>query len=262
MADLPEWYTNALAVVSGLVVGSFVNVIIARLPERQSLVHPRSRCPGCGAKIAWYDNIPVLSYLLLRGKCRHCKSRISVRYPVVELLTALLFLATKIRFGWSLALILRDWPFVTLLVAITFIDLAHRIIPDRLSLPGLAIGLATSWMVSEPGWPLSLAGAALGFGVFFFFAWLYERMTGRSGLGGGDIKLLAMLGAFLGPEGVITVIFASSVIGSVVGISGGLLSKEKNLMGVAIPYGPFLVIGALYYYLLGDLIWLPFTIPT
>jgi leader peptidase (prepilin peptidase) / N-methyltransferase len=250
---LPPALASAFAIGAGLIVGSFLNVVIARLPHGQSLARPRSRCPGCGAAIAAYDNVPVLSYLLLRGRCRSCRAPISVRYPVVELLTALLFQATHLKFGLTPLLLARDWPFVSLLVAITFIDLDLRIIPDRLSLPGLLLGLATAALTPGLGLLPALAGAALGFGLFYGMAWLYLRLTGRSGLGGGDVKLLAMLGAFVGPLGVLVTVMVSSIVGSVAGIAWGVAHRaEGGIMKSAIPFGPFLVVGALYYYLLND----------
>ena len=272
MGILPNWLTNGSSVALGLVIGSFINVIVARLPYRQSIVRPRSRCVKCKKSIPWRDNIPVVSYVLLRGKCRYCKKAISIRYPVIEILTALLFLAANIRFGWSPLLFLRDWPFLMLMVCITFIDLEHRIIPDPLSLGGLALGLLTGWITFTtqspisnplyPGWLSSILGAAFGFTVFYSLAWGYLKLTGRSGLGGGDIKLLAMLGAFLGPSGVFATIFISSIFGSIVGISWALIQGKKKLMRLSIPYGPFLVVGALYYYLLGDFLWFQFMTPT
>jgi leader peptidase (prepilin peptidase)/N-methyltransferase len=259
---LPLWFTNLLSISVGLVVGSFLNVVVARLPHGKSVVRPRSSCPQCGFSIAFYDNVPVLSYLALRGRCRGCKAPISVRYPIIELITALLFLASAVRFGFTWVLVVRDWPFLALLVAITFIDLEHRIIPNELSLGGLALGLATSWADPTLGVLSSVIGAAVGFGVFYALAWTYQALAKKSGLGGGDIKLLAMLGAFIGPLGVFTTILISSVVGSLIGLTWAWVSQRRNIMGTSIPYGPFLVIGALYYYLLGDLVWLPFTSPT
>lgn len=245
----------------GLMVGSFLNVVIYRLPRGESVVRPRSRCPSCRAKIRWFQNIPVLSYLALRGRCASCGARILLIYPVVELLTAFAFLIAVQRFGVEPIVFIRDIPFLCLLIAITFIDLEHRIIPDALSLGGLAWGLVTSW--AAPGFSAldSIMGAGLGFGFFFGFAWLYERITGRSGLGGGDVKFIAMLGAFLGPGGVLFTMLASSVIGSVVGIAVGLASREANLMRTSIPYGPFLALGALIYAFIGEELWRLFTIP-
>lgn len=259
---IPEWYVNTLVIVFGLLIGSFLNVVIARLPDRKSLVHPPSACPKCSHRIRWYENIPVLSFLALRGKCRGCRVPISFRYPVVELLCALLFITVKIRFGWSWLLVVRDFPFVAILLAITFIDLERRLIPDPLSLGGLVLGLATAHFTPGIGLPSSIGGAALGFSLFYAIAWYYQWRTGRAGMGGGDIKFLAMLGAFLGPMGVLTTVFVSSVLGTVLGISYAWIQQrrtggEGSLMKVSLPYGPFLVIGGLYSYLLGEL-WSPF----
>ena len=256
LATLPSGLTSLFSMMIGLVIGSFLNVVVARVPQKKSLIHPPSHCPGCEQPIRWWDNIPVLSYVALRGRCRKCKTRISIRYPVIELLTGLLFLAAKIQFGFGFLLFIRDWPFIAILVAITFIDLEHRIIPDPLSLGGLVLGLATSWFDPRIGLQASLIGAVVGFGFFYSIAWIYHRITGRSGLGGGDIKLLAMFGAFLGPMGVLTSIVISSIFGSIVGVSWGLLQKNRkdDLMSFAIPYGPFMVVGALYYFLFGDLL--------
>jgi len=260
---IPDWFVNVFVAIFGLLIGSFLNVVIARLPERKSLVRPGSACPKCGHALHWYENIPVLSYLALRGRCRGCRVPITVRYPLVELLTGLLFLAVKLRFGLSILLLIRDLPFVAILVAITFIDLETRLIPDPLSLGGLILGLATSPFTPGLGIPSSIGGAALGFVVFYAIAWYYQWRTGRAGMGGGDIKFLAMLGSFLGPLGVLTTVFISSVVGTVLGLTYAWASRrnaggEGSLMKVSLPYGPFLVIGALYTYLLGDLVWSPF----
>lgn len=245
----------------GLIIGSFLNVVIHRLPRGKSVVRPGSSCPSCRKKIKWYDNFPVFSYLALRGRCRHCRHTISIRYPLVELITALLFFAVFEKFGWGPLLFVRDWPFVAGLIAVAFIDLDHRIIPDEISLGGLVLGLITAGWVPGLGWVPSILGAALGFGLFYGFAWLYEKITGRSGLGGGDIKLLAMLGAFLGSAGVFYTVLLSSVLGSIVGISWALIAKQGRVMTVAIPYGPFLVVAALMYYFWGDQIWFQFMRP-
>jgi len=263
-------FQNIFVVCLGLVIGSFLNVVIVRLPQGKSVVKPRSQCGGCHTIISWYDNVPVISFLILGGKCRKCKAAISVRYPVIEIVTAFLFYGCFLRFGWDWLLVLRDWPFVSILVAITFIDLEHRIIPDVLSLGGLVLGLTTAYFVPDLGLFSSFIGAAVGFGLFYGLAWAYYWKTGKHGLGGGDVKLLAMLGAFLGLDGVLWTILASSVTGSFVGLIWGLAQKKKGsseadggLLGVAIPYGPFLVVGALSFYLLRELIsqWFPFMTP-
>lgn len=265
MESIPIWLTYLVSIVFGLVMGSFLNVVVARLPHNQSIVHPRSRCVHCKKPIRVWDNLPVFSYLVLAGKCRYCKKSISLRYPVIEILTAVLFLTARIRWGWSLSLFYRDWPFLMILLSVTFIDLEHRIIPDALSLGGLVLGLLTCMSPSGDGmglgWERSFLGAFFGFFSFYSLAFIYQKIAGRSGLGGGDIKLLAMLGAFLGPAGVFATIFISSIFGSLVGISWALFTNKKNLMKLTIPYGPFLVVGGLYYYFLGDVLWFQFMTP-
>lgn len=258
---LPDSFTQGISLGTGLIFGSFVNVLVARLPKNQSIVFPGSRCPSCKKTIRWWDNIPLLSYLFLGGKCRHCRKKISIRYPVIEFLTATLFLAARARWGWGPCLWFRDWPFLVLLMTITFIDLEHRIIPDPLSLGGLVLGLATCWLNPELGFVKSMVGAASGFGIFYTVAWIYWKITGRAGLGGGDIKLLAMIGAFLGFSGVFATIFISSIFGSLIGILWALATRKKSVMKFSIPFGPFLVVGALYFYLLGDLLWFQFMTP-
>jgi leader peptidase (prepilin peptidase)/N-methyltransferase len=261
ISQLPDWLWKAFVIVFGLIIGSFLNVVIARLPHGESIIRPSSRCPSCSQPIAWYDNIPVLSYLLLRGKCRRCSASISVRYPVVELLCAVLFLAVAMKFPPSWLLVARDWPFVAMLLAITFIDIDHRIIPDELSLGGLVLGLLTAYWVPGFGLWSAVFGALLGYGVFFLMSWFYYRWKGKIGLGGGDVKLLAMMGAYLGPAGVFHVVLISSLAGSLIGLSYAFVLQRRgqtdSLMAVAIPFGPFLVIGALYVYLLGDVLGLP-----
>jgi leader peptidase (prepilin peptidase)/N-methyltransferase len=258
---MPDFLPPSLIVVLGLVMGSFLNVVIARLPAGRSVVWPGSACPECGQAIRWFDNVPLVSWLLLlRGRCRACRKPISVRYPVVEFLTALLFYAMFRKIGWESRLFFRDLPFVSLAVAITFIDLDLRIIPDRLSLPGIVLGLGSSFFVGALG--DSLAGAALGFLGFYGLSWGFYQLTGRVGLGGGDIKLLAMIGAFIGVQGVLTTILVSSILGTVIGLIWGLATRQGQLMRVSIPYGPFLLLGALADYFLRDLLWLPFMIPT
>ncbi len=253
--------TYLIGFCSGLIIGSFLNVVIIRLPQHQSLIRPGSSCPQCRKKICWWDNVPLLSYAFLGGRCRFCKKKISFRYPMIEFLTGLVFLAAFVHSGWSPILVLRDWPFLAILIAVTFIDIEHRIIPDELSLGGLIFGLLTGWTHPELGWIRSILGASLGFSFFYGVAWLYYQWRGHSGLGGGDIKLLAMLGAFLGPEGVFVTVLVSSVFGSVVGLAWGMAMGRKNMMKLSLPYGPFLATGGLFYYFFGDSLWLQFMTP-
>lgn len=267
----------AFATALGLILGSFANVTIARLPRGRSIVTPRSHCPRCKKMIAWYDNVPLVSYGLLLGRCRHCKKPISPRYPLVEALVAVVFLAATLRYGLTPLTVLRDFPFLLGLVCILFIDVDHRIIPDEFSLGGMVWGLLTSfafpWLLpfdspqlSErlvTDWMQAFAGAALGFGLFYGLAWTYAKVRGRTGLGGGDVKLLGAVGAFLGVQGVLATVLVSSVTGSVLGILLAVTGSrsKKGFLQLKIPFGPFMVLGAMFYYFLGDLLWLPLVRP-
>lgn len=236
------------AFVLGAVVGSFLNVCIYRLPAGKSIVSPPSACPGCGNRIRWYDNVPIVSWFLLRGRCRHCRAPIAWRYPLVEALNGLLTLLLFHKFGPTFAF-LALFVFCSSLVAITFIDLDHQIIPDEISLPGIVLGFVCSFFLPWTGWLTSLLGILLGGGSLFLVAWGYEKLTGKEGMGGGDIKLLAMMGAFLGWRSVPFIIFAASLVGSVIGIAAMLIQKKDGKL--AIPFGPFLAFGALLYIFYG-----------
>jgi len=239
-----EW----MGFIFGLVIGSFLNVCIHRLPSSQSIVHPRSRCPQCGHLIRVYDNIPVLSYLILRGRCRDCGARISLRYPVVELLSGAFAAMAVARFGLGWQALLM-YALIAAFLVITFIDLDHRIIPDVITLPGIPIGLAASFgpgMIS----PLeALLGILAGGGSLFLVAWGYQLVTQREGMGGGDIKLLAMIGAFIGWKGVLLTIFIASLTGTLAGMA--LIFRRRGDMKLAVPFGPFLAVGAIAYLFMG-----------
>jgi leader peptidase (prepilin peptidase)/N-methyltransferase len=235
--------------VFGMVVGSFLNVCICRMPKNESIISPPSHCPYCSYQIRWYDNIPLLSYLLLRGKCRGCSAHISLQYPLVELLNGILTLFLFLRFGPTLefaALFL----FCSALVVITFIDIEHQIIPDEISLPGIVVGFVLSFFLKGNTWLNSLLGILLGGGSLLLVAYSYQRLTGKDGMGGGDIKLLAMMGAFLGWKAMPFIIFASSLFGSIIGVSIMLLQKKDSKL--AIPFGPYLAFGALLYIFYGE----------
>jgi len=239
---------SIFAFILGTVVGSFLNVCICRLPEGKSIVSPPSACPKCGQQIRWYENIPIISFLVLRAKCRSCSLPISWRYPLVEALNGLLTLLLFLKFGVSLSF-LALFIFCSSLVVITFIDLDHQIIPDEISLPGIVIGFLFAIFLPWNGWFNSLLGILLGGGSLFLVAWGYEKLTGKEGMGGGDIKLLAMMGAFLGWSSVLFIIFAASLIGSVIGITAMLVQKKDGKL--AIPFGPFLAFGAILYIFYG-----------
>ena len=228
----------------GLCVGSFLNVCIFRLPAEKSIVRPASACPHCGQTIRWYDNIPLISYILLRGRCRGCRAPISIRYPIVELLSGLFALAVFARFGLHLQALVY-FIFIAALLVITFIDIDHRIIPDVISLPGIVLGLVFSFMIPRLDWLNALMGILVGGGILLAIAWGYHLITGKEGMGGGDIKLLAMIGAFLGWQGVLFTIMGASLIGTLVGLT--LMLKARKGIKLAIPFGPFLAIGAIVY---------------
>lgn len=240
--DTPPYLIFACVGILGLIWGSFFNVCISRIPLEESVVFDRSRCPKCKASIPWHFNIPLLSYLILRGKCAACKSSISIQYPIVELFTAILYVALVHQFGLTWACFAYV-VFASMLLIISVIDLHHRIIPDSLSLSGAALGLLVSHWLPGNSFFSSCLGLLIGGGVFLAVAWLYEKITKREGLGGGDIKLLGMIGAWLGIESILPVIILSSAIGSIVGISVMILNKSD--FKAEIPFGPFLAGAAL-----------------
>ncbi len=240
---------SAILFVFGLLLGSFGNVVIHRLPLGESVVRPRSRCPGCRQPIAWYDNVPVFSWLLLRGKCRKCSQAISVRYPLVELITGCLFVAILQKYGisWTtLELLIFSWS----LVIVSFIDIDHMILPDVFTLSGVAIGLVGAALNPEREFLPSLVGVLFGGGFLWLIAYLYLVFRKEEGMGGGDIKLLAWIGALLGWTALPFVVLLSSILGAAVGL--GLALRRKAGLRSAIPFGPYLALGALVYILGGD----------
>ena len=237
----------ALAVF-GLVIGSFLNVCIHRLPKRKSIVSPPSQCPHCGYVLRWYDNIPVVSYVALGGRCRGCKARISPRYPIVELITMLVFVAHGLVFGLDIMLVPR-LLFACALIVLFAIDLEHHLLLDVITLPGIVVGLLFSLML-PPGILSAIIGVLVGGGVLWLIGEAYYRYAGEEGMGGGDVKMLAMIGAFLGWKlAVLTLVF-SSLAGSVVGLI--VIASRRGGMKYALPYGTFLAIGALVASLFGD----------
>ncbi len=243
---IPYHLLITAALVLGAVIGSFLNVVIGRLPAQmagaaESIAWPASRCPLCRTKIRWYDNIPLASFVVLLRRCRACNEKIAWRYPLVESMMALLSLGLLLRLGLSL-----DWLvyliFSAALLAIFFIDYDHQLIPDVISLPGIILGFAASFILSGLDWQSSGLGILLGGGSFYLVAQGYYLLTGRDGMGGGDIKLLAMLGAFLGWQALPFIILASSALGLVVGI-GAMIRQGKGGKSV-ISFGPFLVMAA------------------
>ena len=240
------------SIILGAVVGSFLNVVILRLPaEGESIVYPASRCPKCLHPLQWYDNIPIISFMLLKKRCRYCGIAISWQYPLVELAMALLSLALVLKFGFSPALPIY-FIFSAALLVVIVIDIYHKIIPDSISLPGIVIGFAFSFINPVITWQESGIGLLIGGGVLYAVAAGYYLFTKREGMGGGDIKLLAMIGAFLGWQSLPFVVFGSSILGALVGI--GAMVKQKKGGKTMIPYGPFLSIAALLYMFYRELI--------
>ena len=232
----------------GLCIGSFLNVCIYRLPESKSIVHPRSMCPNCDTLIPFYDNIPLFSYLWLKGQCRRCKVKISMRYPMVELLGGLVALGTYLRFGLTIETLIY-YVFIAALLVVTFIDLDHRIIPDVITLPGIPICFAASFALPDITYKDALLGILVGGGSLFLVAWVYTILTKKEGMGGGDIKLLAMMGAIVGWQGVLFTIFVASLVGTLAGLAV-MLQSHKGLK-LAVPFGPFLSIGSITYIFFG-----------
>jgi leader peptidase (prepilin peptidase)/N-methyltransferase len=240
----------ALVVLLGLVIGSFLNVLIYRIPLRKQFVSGRSVCPNCRQAIKWYHNIPVLSYLVLRGRCAYCKARISFRYPLVELLNGLAYLYFFWRFGWTVELAVFAFLASALLV-IFFVDLDHQIIPDLITLPGMVIGLGVSFAPGGIGILPSLIGLLVGGGSLYLVALLGDWLFKKESMGGGDIKMAAMLGAFLGWQKVIFVFMASAVIGLVVSVAIMAVSAKLRKTRL-VPFGPFIAIAAMLAIVWGD----------
>ena len=240
-AELP-WLLPAFAAVLGLVWGSFTNVLIHRLPLGESIVSPRSRCPGCKNLVASYDNIPVLSFIVLRGRCRHCDARISFRYPAIELVVGASSLLSFLRHGPSLEYVV-EFAFVTAMVALIFIDFDHQILPDTITLSGIALGLVLAWPREAITLVDALEGAALGGGLLFTVSEVYFRIKKVEGMGFGDVKMMAMVGAFLGWKGVLLTLFLGSFTGSIVGLA--VIGLSGGDMKTKLPFGTFLGTGAI-----------------
>lgn len=224
----------------GAVIGSFLNVCIYRLPRGRSVVWPGSACGSCGRALAWYENVPVLSYIALGGRCRTCKASISVRYLIVELLTAAMWAGAWWYYGPSLLLASR-LAFGCALIVLFAIDLEHHLLPNAVTLPGMALGFVFS-LVVEPGWRDSLIGIAVGGGVLWVVGEGYYRLRGEEGLGMGDVKMLAMIGAFLGWKLTLVTLMLASFAGSLAGVL--LIVSGRGGMKYALPFGTFLAMGA------------------
>ena len=277
MSTIPEeslyFIFGLTSFVLGGLIGSFLNVCVHRMPLGLSVVKPRSRCPKCENELAWYDNIPVLSWLVLGAKCRNCKLPISWQYPLVEAITAVLFYLVFLKFGMTIATPIYMLLMASLVV-VTFVDLTDWTIPDEISKGGMPVGIAVAglaMMFPESGLLLdsivmSVAGLALGYGLLWALGEFSLRVLKKPGMGGGDVKLLGMLGTFFGPGGVLLIIILSSVVGSVIGVSSIALSKqfqpkkesedesEEDSINVwhYLPFGPYIVLGAVVHLFFGS----------
>lgn len=235
-------------VAAGLALGSFLNVCIHRLPRRQSVVRPASRCPACGRALRWFENVPLLAWFLLAGRCRTCRARISAVYPLVELITPALLLLLYGQLGWGPLLLVR-LAFTCALVILFVVDLRHRLLPNEITVPGIGVGLAAGIFV-DPGWRAALLGAAAGGGVLWAVAEVHYRVRGEEGLGMGDVKMLAMIGAFLGWQLAFVALLLASVLGSAIGL--GLLALGRVDRSYPLPLGSFLAVGAVTAALAGE----------
>ena len=232
----------------GLILGSFLNVCIVRLPEEESVLTPRSKCPRCGRMVVWYDNIPVLSWLVLKAQCRGCGTRISVQYPAVELAVSAMFVAAVWRYGLSVtALSAAIFGFILLGIAVT--DARHFLIPDEYTWGGLGLGLVLSLAGGLSGFTMALVGAGTGFGLLHLVAWAGEKAFKQEAMGGGDIKMMAMVGAFVGWTGVLLTLFGGALLGVLIFIPL-TLGKEKRL----VPFGVFLAGAAAITFVYGPAI--------
>jgi len=272
---LPPALGYTIAGIFGALIGSFLNVVIHRVPNEESIVFPNSRCPTCGTTIAFYDNIPILSYVMLGGKCRGCKKHISARYPLVELLTALLFVAVAWHDGLS-APLLFDLAFCSALLSLVFIDAEHMILPNVITYPGMVFAvvarlaipyltgslyfddlpsLAHGTLATSPVWVVSLVGAFLGAliggGSLWLMGWMWEKLRGVEAMGLGDVKMMFMVGAYLGWRLTILTIFVGVLSGSIIGV--GLMARQgKKDLQMLLPFGIFLGIGAIAALLFGS----------
>jgi len=237
-----------LGAAIGLCIGSFLNVVIYRVPIGQSIVTPPSRCRKCGYQLQWYDNIPVLSWLFLRGRCRKCGVGVSMQYPIVELITGALFVLVI----WMTPpgpLLATRLILVCILIALFGIDLEHQILPNVITLPGIAIGVLLS-LIAPPGWKDALVGVLLGGGVLYAIAGAYYLWRREEGMGMGDVKMLAMIGAFLGWKAVLVTLVLSAFAGAIIGVA--LMAAQRGTMKFALPFGTFLAIGAIVSMFVGE----------
>ncbi len=249
MSEQPLYFAVITVFIFGACVGSFLNVCIHRIPKKQSIVRPPSACPSCKRRIPFYYNVPILSYIVLKGACCFCGHRISPRYPIVEALTGFIAAAVYIKFGLSYET--AFWfVFIAALITISFIDLDYQIIPDILSLPGIVIFAAGALFLPEMNIKKSFLGILAGGGTLYLIALAYYAVKRREGMGGGDIKLLAMTGAATGWKGVAVTLFAGSLLGTAAGIVVMVCTRSSDSK-LKIPFGPYISLGAVIYIFFG-----------
>lgn len=247
--NLPTEVWAVIIFLYGILFGSFANVLIYRMPREESPIKPRSYCYQCRTPIKWYDNIPIFSWFILRGKCRNCKAPFSIRYPFVEFLMGFLFVLAFLSIGFNFFLI-EVLLFVFAAVVCTFIDFDHMILPDELTLSGIVIGLVGALLNPDRNFLDAFFGFLFGGGFLWLLAYVYYLFTGKEGMGGGDIKLLAWIGTLIGWKAIPFVIMSSAITGSLVGIAVAI--KTRNGLKTAIPFGPYLVLGAVAYMFYGQ----------
>lgn len=240
-ALVPRSWLAGFGVLFGLCIGSFLNVVVYRLPREMNISRPRSRCPWCGNLIPWYRNVPVVSWLVLRGRCGDCREPIAVRYPLVEAAVGLLFGAALYRWGvsWSA---LSSAVFGAAMLVLALIDYDFKILPNAITLPGIAVGFALALVDARLTWIDSAIGILAGGGMLYAVAWAYLKLRGQQGMGMGDVKMIAMIGAFVGWQGVLLTIFLGSFFGSVVGLT--LMKWKGREWDYALPFGTFLALAA------------------
>jgi leader peptidase (prepilin peptidase)/N-methyltransferase len=253
MMGLPEYWLWIYAALLGAALGSFLNVCVYRWPAEMSVLHPRSRCSACQTPIRWYDNIPIISYLLLRGRCRQCGVHISAQYPLVELAVALIWLGAVLRFGISIDA-LSSAIFLTLLLGIALTDAKEMVIPDQFTVVGTGVGLVLAAFPGGITFASSVIGAALGYGLLWAVKLGAEKLLKKPALGVGDIHMIAMVGAFLGPVGALVTIFLGSFLGILLGVPFMLVRGNGKLIGAYLPLGVFLAMGAAVAHGWGSLI--------
>jgi leader peptidase (prepilin peptidase)/N-methyltransferase len=250
------WPIYLYAALIGLIVGSYLNVLIHRIPAGKSTVLPRSRCPYCSGAIRFYDNLPVLSYLLLRGRCRHCKAPISFRYPAIEVITAALFVAVVYRFGIR-PVLAPALVFVCLMVLLAAIDVEHFLLPDKITMPGILVGLALQFWNPTTTLLDAIVGVLVGAGLLILVINFWFWLRGDEGMGLGDVNMLALIGAFLGWQGVLTTLFLATLSGALVGLL--LLAVGKLGLQSRLPFGLFLALGGIVSLFMGEALYAHYT---